>query len=108
VTEAIRQVVAGVRDPASWPRAATGEGSDRIAWQPCATAELPTRECGELVVPLSYREPQGATISLAVARVPAAEPGPADRLSPPQPGRARRPRDLLPAGAVRRAAGGGP
>ncbi|HYJ13767.1 MAG TPA: alpha/beta hydrolase [Thermomicrobiales bacterium] len=42
-----------------------------IAWSPCATAELPTRECGEFDVPLDYDEPDGPTISLAVARVPA-------------------------------------
>jgi pimeloyl-ACP methyl ester carboxylesterase len=74
VIDAIRQAVTAVRDPASWPRAATGEGAGRISWRPCPTVDLPTRECGELAVPLSYREPQGATISLAVARVPATDP----------------------------------
>lgn len=44
-----------------------------IAWYPCATAELPTRECGEFDVPLDYDEPDGPTISLAVARVPATD-----------------------------------
>jgi pimeloyl-ACP methyl ester carboxylesterase len=40
-----------------------------IAREPCATTELPTQECAELAVPLDYDEPDGATITLAVARV---------------------------------------
>lgn len=56
------------------PPAATSGVPDQLAWRPCPTAELPTQECGELTVPLSYREPQGATIALAVARVPATDP----------------------------------
>jgi pimeloyl-ACP methyl ester carboxylesterase len=44
-----------------------------ITWQPCATAELPTRECGELTVPLDYDEPDGTTITIAVVRVPATD-----------------------------------
>jgi len=44
-----------------------------IAWRACATAELPTRECGELDVPLDYDELDGPMISLAVARVPATD-----------------------------------
>lgn len=47
-------------------------GSDPgIAWVPCATDALPTRECGELAVPLDYDELAGPTVSLVVARVPA-------------------------------------
>jgi hypothetical protein len=42
----------------SWPLAATSGVSDQLAWRPCPIPELPTRECGELVVPLSYREPR--------------------------------------------------
>ncbi|HEY7063570.1 MAG TPA: alpha/beta hydrolase [Chloroflexota bacterium] len=79
---------AGQRSP-SWPLAVTSGVSDQLAWRPCPIPELPTRECGELVVPLNYREPQGATIALAVARVPV--PDPAARigsllLSPGGPG----------------------
>src|SRR4051794_10713010 len=51
-----------------------GGGAAQLTWRPCATAALPTRECAEVVVPLSYREPQGASISLAVARLPATDP----------------------------------
>ncbi len=47
-----------------------------IAWQPCPLPELPTRECGGLIVPLDYDEPDGPTITLAVARVPATELAP--------------------------------
>jgi hypothetical protein len=39
-----------------------------ITWRPCPTEVLPTRECGELSVPLDYDEPDGATITAAVAR----------------------------------------
>jgi pimeloyl-ACP methyl ester carboxylesterase len=42
-----------------------------IAWERCATTELPTQECAEFEVPLDYDEPDGATISLALARVSA-------------------------------------
>jgi pimeloyl-ACP methyl ester carboxylesterase len=68
------QVVDAVRAPAAGTLAAAGGVADQLAWRACATTELPTRECAELVVPLSYREPQGATIALAVARVPATDP----------------------------------
>src|SRR3954451_6101083 len=68
------QVVDAVRDPTSGAVTVPGGVADQLAWRACATTELPTRECAELVVPLSYREPQGATISLAVARMPATDP----------------------------------
>jgi pimeloyl-ACP methyl ester carboxylesterase len=68
------QVVDAVRDPAAGALTVAGGVADQLAWRACATTELPTRECAEFVVPLSYREPQGATISLAVARVPASDP----------------------------------
>src|SRR5438105_782840 len=59
------QVGDAVRAPAPGTRAVAGGVADQLAWRACATPELPTRECAELSVPLSYREPQGATISLA-------------------------------------------
>jgi len=52
---------------------ATATGAE-IAWQPCPTDALPARECGELIVPLDYDAPSGATIALAVARVRATAP----------------------------------
>ena len=44
-----------------------------IDWRPCATPESPTLECGDLTVPLDYDAAEGATISLAVVRVPATD-----------------------------------
>ena len=44
-----------------------------IAWEPCSIPEMPARECATLVVPLDYDEPDGATIDLAVARIPATD-----------------------------------
>lgn len=43
----------------------------QLTWRPCPTEVLPARECSELSVPLDYDQPDGATISIAVARVPA-------------------------------------
>jgi pimeloyl-ACP methyl ester carboxylesterase len=48
----------------------TTAAASEIAWQPCPLPELPAKECAELDGPLDYDEPDGATISLAVARVP--------------------------------------
>ena len=42
-----------------------------MAWSPC-NGDL---QCGTLVVPLDYARPDGPTISIAVARHPAEEPG---------------------------------
>jgi hypothetical protein len=56
--------------PASLSAIAT---SSKITWQACATPELPTRECGALIVPLDYDEPNGLTVSIAVAQVPATD-----------------------------------
>ena len=53
------------------PVAAVAESE--IAWQPCATDPLPTQECVEFAVPLDYDEPDGAMITLAVARVSATD-----------------------------------
>jgi pimeloyl-ACP methyl ester carboxylesterase len=68
------QGINATRDPAAGTRPVAGGVVGQLAWRTCATTELPSRECAELVVPLSYREPQGATIALAVARVPATDP----------------------------------
>src|SRR5829696_3492410 len=68
------QAVDAVRGAAAGTLTVDGGVANQLNWRPCATTELPTRECAELVVPLSYREPRGATISLAVARMPATDP----------------------------------
>ena len=57
--------------PASAP-ASSGRPPTRIAWTACADQN--DLQCGSVVVPLDYHHPSGATISLAVARKPAANP----------------------------------
>jgi pimeloyl-ACP methyl ester carboxylesterase len=52
--------------------AAAGPG--KIAWSKCYV-QLGPFECGTVQVPLDYDSPAGATISLAVVRLPAADPG---------------------------------
>jgi pimeloyl-ACP methyl ester carboxylesterase len=67
-------LLAAAGAPASLGSTATQpEPGSGIAWRPCATPELPTQECGQIDVPLDYDEPDGPTISLAVARVPATD-----------------------------------
>lgn len=56
------------------PRPPVAAASEpEIIWHPCPSAALPAQECGALEVPLDYDEPEGATISVAVARVPATD-----------------------------------
>lgn len=43
-----------------------------LAWAPCEEGE--TLECTTATVPLDYDDPDGATIELALARVPASDP----------------------------------
>lgn len=49
--------------------------SESPRWEPCGEIPGQVRECSELEVPLDYAEPDGATISLALARIPARGPG---------------------------------
>ncbi len=70
LTFVVTLLITAVAAPLS-PNAAASE--PEITWQPCPSQELPTQECGTLEVPLDYDEPKGATISLAVARVPATD-----------------------------------
>lgn len=53
--------------------ATTLAAQSAIAWEPCPLPAAPTQECAELAVPLDYDEPDGATITLAVARIPATD-----------------------------------
>jgi pimeloyl-ACP methyl ester carboxylesterase len=55
-----------------WAGAASA-GPGKIAWSKCY-AELGPFQCGTVQVPLDYDTPNGATISLAVVRLPAANP----------------------------------
>lgn len=57
-------------------RAEGGGGGKAIGWEPCAQSGGPVgQECGELEVPLDYREPQGERVTLAVSRVRSERPG---------------------------------
>lgn len=56
----------------SSPNAATGNnGPGSLVWEPCDLG--PRTECATLSVPLDWDAPDGETISLAVARIPAAD-----------------------------------
>lgn len=48
----------------------------RLAWQPCHDELLDKAgaQCADVMVPLNYAEPQGRTITVAISRVPAADP----------------------------------
>ncbi len=50
-------------------------GSGTLDWGPCddPSAQDPTLDCATLQVPLDYDDPSGATIDLALIRVPASE-----------------------------------
>lgn len=50
-----------------------GAGPGKISWSKCYADQGPF-ECGSVQVPLDYDEPNGATISLAVIRLPATDP----------------------------------
>ena len=56
--------------------ALAGEASaapGKIAWSKCY-AQMGPFECGTVQVPLDYDSPNGATISIAVVRLPATDP----------------------------------
>ncbi|MFF5991657.1 alpha/beta hydrolase [Prauserella flavalba] len=44
-----------------------------LSWGPCAEWVSPEYECAEAEVPLSYRDPHGESITLALGRLPAAD-----------------------------------
>src|SRR5919197_1011403 len=48
-------------------------GTGKIAWSKCYSQMGPF-ECGTVQVPLDYDQPNGATVSLAVVRLPATDP----------------------------------
>lgn len=62
--------------PASAPSATVSVPAPApLAWKPCGELPGQARECSSLEVPLDYADPGGATISLALARIPARGPG---------------------------------
>jgi pimeloyl-ACP methyl ester carboxylesterase len=53
--------------------AAAFAGPSKVAWSKCYR-EFGPFECGTVQVPLDYGDPRGATISIALARLPAGDP----------------------------------
>ncbi|WP_017585107.1 alpha/beta fold hydrolase [Nocardiopsis ganjiahuensis] len=45
-----------------------------IDWETCGEEESPDAECGTLTVPIDWDDPDGETIDLALARIPASDP----------------------------------
>ncbi|WP_316527701.1 alpha/beta hydrolase [Kitasatospora brasiliensis] len=50
-------------------------GTGRLAWTGCAGKVNRDQQCADLTVPLDYRDPHGAQITLAVSRIATAKPG---------------------------------
>src|SRR5438128_895870 len=55
------------------PAAIAAPGAPSISWSSC-NRDLGPFECGTVQVPLDYSDPSGAAISIAVVRLPAADP----------------------------------
>lgn len=53
------------------PSSATGSASPALKWRPC---NLAGQECADLSVPLSYDDPDGPQVTLAVSRLASARP----------------------------------
>ena len=66
-------LVAGCAAPASPPPADT-TAAQKLTWSRCGELPDQVRECASLTVPLDYSKPDGATITLALARIPARGP----------------------------------
>jgi pimeloyl-ACP methyl ester carboxylesterase len=64
---AVSTAVAG-----GWSATHASAADAPIAWKACA--DDATAQCGTLRVPVDWSRPQGATLEMAVARVPAADP----------------------------------
>ncbi len=55
------------------PVASAAPAAQGVKWSPCHRDQGPL-DCGTVQVPLDYDEPNGATISLALIRIPAGDP----------------------------------
>ncbi|MFE6056828.1 alpha/beta hydrolase [Kitasatospora sp. NPDC056446] len=60
--------------PATAAEAPQG-GPGRLAWSACQGQADPRQQCADLSVPLDYRDPHGARITVAVSRIATAKPG---------------------------------
>lgn len=45
--------------------------SPRLSWEPCPTEGAPTKQCALLTVPRDYNRPNGPTVQVGLARIPA-------------------------------------
>ena len=66
-------LVLGVVVPSPGSEAASGV--PRLRWRPCHGEVAPNLECATFWVPLDHDRPDGRKISLALIRMPAADPG---------------------------------
>lgn len=68
----------GAAEQASTERTASlgtnGAAVPELAWGPCPEGSPPGYQCAEAEVPLSYRNPDGEKITLALGRLPAKDP----------------------------------
>jgi pimeloyl-ACP methyl ester carboxylesterase len=73
----VRVVAALVAAMFVWAGIAAGEASaastPRVGWSKCY-AQMGPFQCGTVQVPLDYGQPNGATISIALVRLPATDP----------------------------------
>ena len=76
--------------PATAGAAGTQQAPQGLTWTGCHADIGPNFQCATARVPLDYDRPRGATIALALTRLPATDPGEPDRLAVPQPRRAGR------------------
>ena len=53
------------------PATASDTTAADLIWQPCPSEVAPTKECAWLTVPRRYDRPDGPTIKVALARIPA-------------------------------------
>ena len=56
------------------PSGTAAPGTPKVSWSPCHR-DLGPFECGTVQVPLDYNGPDGGTVSIAVVRLPASDPG---------------------------------
>ncbi|GAA3769072.1 alpha/beta hydrolase [Plantactinospora mayteni] len=61
--------------PAAAGQAHPGQSGPGLPWGACADIPDSRLECADLAVPRDYRAPQGKTITIAVSRLKAADPG---------------------------------
>jgi pimeloyl-ACP methyl ester carboxylesterase len=53
------------------PALASDTSAAALTWEPCPSESAPTKECAWLTVPRRYDKPNGPTVKVALARIPA-------------------------------------